>query len=160
VTIILVKHLNKGVTAKAVHMVSGSAGYVNAVRAAFLVAPDPQDEGKKFLLPLKFNLGPKPRGLAYRLQALDPAEADGLLAPFDRLAGEDRDLLASQLFRPEWLGRVDDDPDAVMSQAARKERDPSRVDACAEWLEQFLEGYAYPSDEIRQAAKEAGYTFD
>ena len=36
-------------TAKAVHKVSGSTGYVNTVRAAFLVAPDPQDEGKKLL---------------------------------------------------------------------------------------------------------------
>src|SRR5207244_482487 len=35
VTILLVKHLNKGVTAKAVHKVGGSVGYVNAVRAAF-----------------------------------------------------------------------------------------------------------------------------
>ena len=29
VTVVIVKHLNKGVNAKAVHKVSGSAGYVN-----------------------------------------------------------------------------------------------------------------------------------
>src|SRR5262249_45617376 len=68
VAVVLVKHLNKGVSARAVHKVSGSTGYVNSVRAAFLVAPDPQDPDRKLFLPLKFNIGPKPQGFAFRLK--------------------------------------------------------------------------------------------
>lgn len=160
VSIILVKHLNKGVNAKAVNKVSGSTGYVNAVRAAFLIAPDPEDNDRKFLLPLKFNIGSPPQGVVYRLQALDPDEAEAALADFNHLRPEDRQRLIEQMFRPEWLGRTDDDPDAVMAQAARKERGPGRVDECAVWLEKFLANYAHPSDEIQKAAEAAGFTFD
>ena len=39
VTIVLVKHFVKGATAKAVYKVGGSVGYVNTVRAAFVVVP-------------------------------------------------------------------------------------------------------------------------
>src|SRR5262249_5171571 len=120
VAIVLVKHLNKGVRARAVHKVSGSTGYVNAVRAAFIVAPDPGDPDRKLFLPLKFNIGPKPQGFAFRLKGLEPEESARLLAPFDHLTEEDRHRLAEQLFRPEWEGRVDDDPDEVVGEPAKK----------------------------------------
>ena len=160
VAVVLVKHLNKGATVKAVNKVSGSTGYVNAVRAAFIVAPDPEDPDRKLFLPLKFNIGPKPQGFAFRLKGLGPEEAAPLLAPFDHLAEEDRERLAAQLFRPEWEGRVDDDPDEVVGEGARKDRGPNKVEACADWLEKFLTPYAWPSDEIKSAAKAAGFTFD
>jgi hypothetical protein len=160
VAIILVKHLNKGATVKAVNKVSGSTGYVNTVRAAFILAPDPKEPERKLFLPLKFNIGPKPRGFAFRLKALEQAEAEVLLSPFGHLAEEDRQRLAAQLFRPAWEGRVDDDADAVVGEGAKKERGPSKVQQCAEWLEGFLGGYAWPSDEVTAAGMKAGFTFD
>jgi hypothetical protein len=160
VSIILVKHLNKGATVKAVNKVSGSTGYVNAVRAAFLIAPSPEEETIKLFMPLKFNIGPKPRGLSYRLEGLPSDEAARLLAPFAHLEEADRQRLAAQLFLPKWEGRIDHDADAVMGEGARRERGPSKVDACAEWLEQFLGSYAWPSEEILAAAKAAGFTLD
>lgn len=81
-TILLVKHLVKGVTAKAVHKVSGSAGYVNSVRAAFVVAPDAEDDAKKLFLPLKFNLGPKPSGLQYALEPVSDVDQQRIVGHF------------------------------------------------------------------------------
>jgi hypothetical protein len=160
VTILLVKHLNKGATTKAIHKVSGSTGYVNAVRAAFVIAPSQEEESIKLLLPLKFNIAKKPTGLSYALESLTPQEAESLLAQFGHLGAEDRARLAEQLFRVTWLGPVTTDADSLFAQAARGKRDGNKVKACAEWLERFLKEYAYPSDEIVEAAKREGFTFD
>ena len=158
VTIFIVKHLIKGATAKAVHKVGGSTGYVNAVRAAFVVCPDPDDEALKLFLPIKFNLGPKPGGLSYRLTPLHPDECDVLLQQFDHLNDDDREHLARQLFYVEWAGAVDANADEVLNAAAKK--DGNKVQRAAAWLERFLAVYAYPSKEIVDAAKAEGFTFD
>src|SRR5262249_17458558 len=107
VTIVLIKHLNKGATAKAIHRAGGAVGHVNRVRAAHLARAGHEDEQRKLLLPLKFNVGPKPTGLAYRLVPLPEPEQDTVLEPFTHLADEDRWRLGEQLFRVEWLGEVD-----------------------------------------------------
>jgi hypothetical protein len=139
-TVLLVKHLVKGATAKAVHKVGGSAGYVNTVRAAFVVAPDADDPDQKLFLPLKFNLGPRPNGLAYRLRGLDPAAQQDVLDRYaGHLDGEDRERLAAQLFRVEWLGPVDADADTALGEAARQGRAGVKdAERAAEWLEHFL----------------------
>jgi hypothetical protein len=160
VTIILVKHLNKNASPKAIHKVNGSTGYVNAVRAAFVVAPSLEDESIKLILPLKFNLAKKPAGLSYCLDSLDAAAAGPLLAPFGHLGDEDRERLAEQLFRVRWLGPVTTDADSLFAQAARNARGANKVVQCAEWLEAFLGDHAFPSDEIVEAAKREGFTFD
>jgi hypothetical protein len=140
VTILLVKHLVKGTTARAVHKVSGSAGYVNAVRAAFVVAPDPDDGDKKLLLPLKINLGVWPRGLAFRTRSLDPQEQRAILDGYGaHLNTTDREQFASQLSRIAWQGPVDADADRVLSEQARRERSTVKVlDKAAEWLAAYL----------------------
>jgi hypothetical protein len=158
VTVLLVKHLNKGATAKAIHRVSGSTGYINAVRAAFVVAPSQEDEVIKLLLPLKFNIAAKPSGLSYRLDALSSDGAERVLAPFDHLSQDDRDRLAKQLFRVAWLGQVNTDADSLF--AARSARDGNKVAKCAEWMQAFLATYAYPSSEILAAAEAQGFTLD
>jgi hypothetical protein len=140
VTSLLVKHLNKGATAKAVHKVGGSAGYVNAVRAAFVVAPTGDDPDRKLFLPLKFNLGPRPSGLAYRLSGLNLDKQGRVLDGYaGHLEPEDRERLAAQLFRVEWLGPVDADADEVLGEAARQARAGAKdADRATEWLKTFL----------------------
>jgi hypothetical protein len=160
VTILLVKHVTKGVTPKAVHKVSGSAGYVNAVRAASLIAPDPDAENRQLFLPLKNNLCAKARAIPYETQALPAAEAERLLEPFTELSDEDRRLLAAQLFRIRYFGQVDVNADDVMTRQAREKKEPNKVEKAVAWLERFLETYAYPSDEILAAAQAQGFTFD
>jgi hypothetical protein len=159
VTIILIKHLIKGATTKAVHKVSGSVGYVNTVRAAFVLAPDKEDQDKKLFLPLKFNLGPPPSGLAFKMRSLDVVVQKKIVGTYGQhLDQEDRDRLAQQLFRIQWLGRVDAEADQVLSEQSR--RWTSKVNKAAEWLEEFLAEYAYPSEEVFEAGKEAGFTQD
>jgi hypothetical protein len=160
VTIILVKHLNKGVTAKAIHKVGGSTGYVNSCRAVFLVAPDPEEDGRILFLPMKFNIGPRPRGLACRSVSLSRGEWIARLGEFPDLSPEDRERLGGQMFRIEWLGEVDTDADSALADNARRDRGGNKVDQAAEWLVEFLAEYAYPSAEVFAAAEKAGFTRD
>lgn len=161
VTFILVKHLNKGATVRAVEKVGGSTGYVNAVRAAFLVAPNPEDGDQKFFLPIKFNLGPRPRGISFRTEPLSPPDRQGVIRCYgSELGAADQEELAKQLFRIQWGDPTDADADAVLRDAARQERGPSKVDQAAEWLLKFLAQYAYPSSELDAASREEGFTFD
>jgi hypothetical protein len=161
VTILLVKHLVKGATARAVHKVGGSAGYVNAVRSAYLVAPDPEDDARKLFLPLKVNLGPKPSGLAYQMKGLNALEQRDILDTYcGHLDEADRDRLACQLFRIHWLGEVTDTADTVMAEAGKQAKEPGKVDQAAKWLEAFLKQYAYPADEVFAAGEEAGHKRD
>jgi hypothetical protein len=159
VTILLVKHFVKGATAKAVHKVGGSAGYVNTVRAAFIVTPDADDADKKLFLSLKFNLGSRPSGIAYRMRPLDVPARDRILDAYGaHLDAEDRDRLAEQLYRIEWEGTVDADADRVLSAHDRREREGGRSERAAEWLQQFLAEFAYPSEEILARGKDAGFS--
>src|SRR5262249_41954442 len=81
VSMVLVKHLNKTTSAaSAAHKVSGSVGYVNTVRAAFVVAPDKADAARKLFLPLKFNVAQAPQGLAYRLEPVPQDRLDAILS--------------------------------------------------------------------------------
>jgi hypothetical protein len=66
--IIGVSHLNKSVGTEALMRVTGSLGFVAAARAAYLVAQDPQDPARRFVLPLKNNIGPDSEGLAFRIE--------------------------------------------------------------------------------------------
>src|SRR5262249_20995221 len=118
-----------------------------------------EEEGKRYFLPIKYNIGPKPVGLAYYLEGLPQDEQNEALDRF-QLEEEDRRRLAEQLVRVRWLGLADVDAEAVLAASARQERGPSRVEACATWLREFLKEYAYPSSEIEQAAKKQGFTFD
>jgi hypothetical protein len=160
VAIVLIAHLNKAQALKAVARILGSVGYVNAVRSALLAVPDPEDDSRRLLLPVKVNLTPERQGLAYRPVPLPPDEQQQVLSGrVDHLPEEDRQRLAAQLYRVVWCGKVDTRPDDALG-AARKERDPNKVERCAGWLRELLAAYAFPSDEIVTLAKEESFTFD
>lgn len=138
VSIILVKHLNKGTNIKAVARVGGSVGYVNAVRSALLVAPDPEDDTRKFLLPMKSNLSRRPTGLSYRLRDLDQGEADRLLAPLTHLSPEECQQLRGQLFRVNWLGPVSVSADDALAGPPKGKGPAKDLDNAQEWLAGYL----------------------
>ena len=64
--VLIVRHMNKG-TGSALYRGSGSIGIVGAARAGLLVAPDPNDDGRRILASTKENLAPRPEALAYRI---------------------------------------------------------------------------------------------
>lgn len=139
VTILLIKHLHKGATARAVHKVSGSTGYVNAVRAAFLVAPDPDQKNVGLFLPLKFNTK-RPKGLRFQTVDLTEQERKPILDAATHLGDDDRRLLAEQFFRVQWIGETTTDADTALAKAEEKARErlARDVDRAAEWLLTFL----------------------
>ena len=66
--IIGISHLTKAVGAQALMRVTGSLAFVAAARAAFLVTADPQDKARRLFLPMKNNIGPDDKGLAFHIE--------------------------------------------------------------------------------------------
>jgi archaellum biogenesis ATPase FlaH len=65
--LICVMHLNKSSSMSAKHRVSGSIAYVAASRATWLITNDKDQHSRKLMIPVKFNIGPKPDGMAYKI---------------------------------------------------------------------------------------------
>jgi putative DNA primase/helicase len=66
--IVCVSHLTKNGDADALMRVMGSLAFVAAARAAYVVARDRDDQGRRLFLPLKNNLGVDQTGLAFRVE--------------------------------------------------------------------------------------------
>jgi hypothetical protein len=69
VTVIALIHLNKAQQMDALYRVSGSLAFISIPRVAYLLGKDPKDDERRVLASLKFNIGPAPSPLAYRIGA-------------------------------------------------------------------------------------------
>jgi hypothetical protein len=92
VTLITPHHYNKGdITTKVLYRVCGSISYSGVSRAVCAVCNDRYDEDKRLLLCAKFNLGPMPKGLAYRIGGnglvLWDSTFDGHITPDEAMDG-------------------------------------------------------------------------
>lgn len=74
IAVLCVMHLNKSNSQSAKHRISGSIAYVAASRATWLITNDKDDHSRKLMIPVKFNIGPKPDGLAYKIIENDRKE--------------------------------------------------------------------------------------
>ncbi len=151
----LIKHTGKAAHTQAVNKVLGSVAWVNAVRCAYMIAQDEDDSSLTLFLPMKFNVAKRPPGRTYRLLNLPPDAGLILLKGYVGIPAADRQELAAQLLRIEWVGDTDIDPNSLGSKTGQR---TGKVDAAAEWLAEFLAEYAYPSHEIDAAAIAAGIT--
>lgn len=130
-TIVLVRHLNKGTGMNALQRGGGSIGIIGAARAGYIVARDPNDPELRIFAPSKFNLGPEPSALAYRLVD-DPAFG---------------------VARVEWeSGTFDLSADALLNPPSA----PSTKNRSVVWLQERLAGGPAPSAEVEQEAEAAG----
>lgn len=71
IAVVAVTHLNKGGgggSQTAVSRFAGSIAFIAAARAAFAVLEDPENDERRFLLQAKNNLGPKCKGLVFRME--------------------------------------------------------------------------------------------
>ena len=151
-TIVLIRHLNKAGGANALYRGGGSIGIVGAARSAYLVARDPEDDGRRIFVCTKMNIAPEPPALAYRLVS-------------DHTLG---------CARVEWEdGTVDITANALL--ASPHDEDADDRDALVEWLVGYLTdgggerlandvmkagraAGSWSPDQIKRAKKRAGIT--
>lgn len=138
VAIIGVSHLNKSAGTEALMRVTGSLAFVAAARAAYLVAQDPEDNARRFFLPMKNNIGPDSTGLAFRIEgATVPSGAGPLQTSKVTWESDPVAVTADEVMRPTGNG-----PDSALSEAA-------------EWLTEILTEPT-PAQEVFHRAASAG----
>ena len=138
-TVLLLRHLNKATGGSAMYRGGGSIGIVGAARAAFLVAPDPDDESgqTRVLASIKSNLAVTPPAMTYRLES----------APDSHVA------------RVVWLGESAHRADSLLSAPADAEERTER-DEAADWLVGYLadNGGTAERKNVFKAARAAGFS--
>jgi hypothetical protein len=140
-TILTVKHLNKDEAKTVASRVGGSVAYVNVPRACFVVAKDPDDETRRVLAPIKWNLNtPMPPSIAWSMEPAPSDRLDTILATCEHLSDEDKTALAGQLYKLNWQGVVDCSADDLLRLAPRRSNKQSDddVDRAAKWLKSRL----------------------
>ena len=146
VAFLSITHPPKTTGIKAINRFIGSVAFVAAARAAFMVTRDADDEARRLFLPVKNNLAPLGKGLAFRLE--------------QRIVGKPgKGIVASSVV---WeSGHVETTADqalhATEAQGGDREQ-PASVEA-KEFLEAILGKGPASSKQIRNEAKEAGLSW-
>jgi hypothetical protein len=132
VAIVGISHLTKAAGFQALMRVNGSLAFVAAARAAYLVTPDQDDKARRLFLPMKNNLVPDAKGLAFHIEPLIVPSPAGPLET-TRVAWE---------FEPVTITA-----DEAM-QAAEPSGDDSKLDQATGWLHLALAYGPVPAAKI------------
>jgi putative DNA primase/helicase len=133
IAVILVAHTRKAWASFADDSVLGSRAFVGLARAVWHVTKDPHDRTRRLFLPGKSNLSRETSGLAFWI-APDPP-------------------------RVQWLGRVDLQADDLVVEEPTRGRKSEARNAAVDWLRTLLRDGAMSVQEIRKAAREAGFSW-
>lgn len=139
VAIVLVHHMNKSAGSSAMYRASGSLAFTATVRMQWLVTGDPNDAGRRLVLPVKSNVVEVSTGLAYRI-ASDELRKVGHVV---------WDATPVEVSADEVLGVISDD-----DQQRRLARDDAK-----EWLTETLSGEPIWTKDLQTLAKENGHTW-
>jgi putative DNA primase/helicase len=143
VAVVAISHWNKANVGTAVNRVTGSGAFTAAVRAAFMVAKDPDDSERRLFVPMKNNLARTDSGLAFRLE--------------QRLVGDQKEIVASAII---WEGEhVTRTADEIL--AATNDAGPHRSvkEEAADWLQALLAEGPMAAREIQAQTEAAGLSW-
>ena len=131
VAVVLITHVNKstGKGVDAISRVMGSIAWMTSARIGHAFVQDPDDRERCLWVPLKTNLGPLGKGLAYRIKKTEA------------------------LATVEWLGEVDTTAEEAMG---GEKATPRRVLATQWMIELFREKREWPSADFWASAKAHG----
>jgi putative DNA primase/helicase len=132
VAVLVVRHLNKLGSGKAIYRGGGSIGIIGAARSALLVAKDPDDEERRILAPTKSNLAKLAPALAYCVEATENG------VPWVK-----------------WLGGSQHTADSLVVQPTGGE-EQSALDEAKEFLRQVLAQEAREAKDVHREARNAG----
>jgi len=129
VAVLCIAHMNKDTQRRAIYRASGSVAFVAQARSVLAVVVDPDDAtgDRRLLLPVKGNLGPKPKGLAFT-------------TPGGRLRWEDGDVIMT----------VDE---ALREDDAHT---TSQVERAEDFLRDYLAAGPKPAADVFEAARAEG----
>jgi len=136
IAVLAIAHLRKN-DGPAIHRAAGSMGFVAAARAVWTVCRDETNPGRRLLLPLKNNLSPAARGLAYTIRSTDPTSAAAIAWDSTPLSTSAEDALAP----------------------AAKKRGPEAVELqdAGEWLRRALAGGPQSASQLTEQATQFGF---
>ena len=150
--IVMISHTVKYVSSRShpLTAIGGSGGgMTGAARAIFLLGVDPADSTQRALVPVKFNIGPKPLGITFELdevEFLDDKDRPEVTAGRLIVVSDSENINPlSVLFDP--------DTARTMGPGAEKR------EMAAEWLTNYLSLGPQAANDIREDAIQAGLSW-
>src|SRR5262245_3502864 len=144
VAIVAITHPPKGTGTTAINRFIGSIAFVAAARAAFMVTRDAEDEAQRLFLPVKNNLAPLGKGLAFRLE--------------QRIVGEpEKGMVASSVV---WeSSHVETTADQALQETEGLQGGDRPIAKAEEFLLSILGKESVPTKQVEKQAKEAGLSW-
>ena len=143
VAVVVISHWNKSGVGTAVNRVTGSGAFTAAVRAAFMVAKDPDDDERRLFVPMKNNLARIDGGLAFRLE--------------QHMVGKGNAILASAIA---WDSeRVNRTADEILAATDSMGASQSAKEEAVDWLRELLADGPLPAKQVRSDADAAGHSW-
>lgn len=163
VAIILVKHVGKSTGRRSTGMHLGSAAWRNACRSAWLVIRDDQTERDRVLFDVGSSVGVDQKAIRYEIDGIDSDRRNALrhhpeIEEIDSVDLQETTL--SQMYKVEFLGEDDSNPDEMLQRQARATQSESRSsNNCADWLRVRLgKEFAWMMPDIEAEAVNRGFT--
>jgi len=144
ISIIGITHLNKNQDLSAEFRVLGSVGQQNAARMAWLVAQDPDDLDRRYMVWYKGNLAPRTDGLAYRLMSTSISTPDGRTSYQPACCFEKDPIFLTA--------------DELLAPRKRSQGRPRKQTEASEWLESVLSDEPLDSKLIFEEGEALGYS--